>query len=120
MALVTERVVLEILLGNQNQVFILDTFPKDQTCAIPQSTKQGPVRALVFEHLKQLFMFIQLRIATKRHVFFLSVNKNLNDSSLRSPLRRLQFPRSSLEDTLTAKLSRRSFIQVGGKMPYCD
>lgn len=59
-ALVIECAVLEILLGNQNQLFILDTFPKHQTCAIPQSTKLGPVRALVFEHLKQLFMFIEL------------------------------------------------------------
>lgn len=87
MALATELDVLEILLGNQNQIFILGTFPKDQNCDIPESTKQGPIRVLVFEHLKQLFMFTQLRRATKRHVFFLSVNKNLNDSSLRSPLR---------------------------------
>lgn len=112
MALATEVDVLKILFRNQNKIFFLDTLPKDQNCDIPSSTKEGPIRALVYEHLKQLFMFIQLRIATKHHVFFLSVNKNLNDSSLRSPLRRLQFPQSSLEDILTTKLSHWSFIEV--------
>lgn len=111
MALATELDVLEILFRNQNKIFFLDTLLKDPNGDTPSSTSQGPVRALVFEHLKQLFMFIELRIATKHHVFFLSVNKILNDSSLRSPLRRLQFPQSSLKDILTTKLSHWSFIE---------
>lgn len=105
MALATELDVLEVLFRNQNKTFFLYILLKDQNCDIPSSTKRGPIRVLVFQHLKQLFMFIQLQIATKHHVFFLSVNKNLNDSSLKSPLRWLRFPWNSSEDTLTVKLS---------------
>lgn len=112
MVLVTMLSVLETPFGYPKEVLALDTSPKAPHDGSPQSPEQGTIREFVFEHWRQLFMFIPLQVATKHHVVFLSVNKSLNDSSLRSPLKSLQFPRSSLEDILPSKLSHWSFIEV--------
>lgn len=93
---------------------------RPRNCDITLCSEKGPIREFVFQCFGWLFIFFKLQIAPEYHVFFFSVNKSLNDSSLRRPLTILPFPRNSLDGILATKLSHWSFREVWAKMSRCD